>query len=213
MDEQERQEIIDRAVAGEKVSAAKTQGAANMRSRMNESASDYDHEDPDIKDHEAGAVAEVIPSGQQPQADARDVPAAEAYARWLTRYEAVKATQTALARELEELCLPFEAKMDELVHRIEDVDAEARRINDAKPFAPDSDCRLLGNTESVVRASGLSTMKYLNLPAWEGTSRPASPPPWLLPLQIAASMGSRSAAEELDRAHRRALNQPPGLGG
>jgi hypothetical protein len=105
-----------------------------------------------------------------------------------------------LARELEELYRPFEAKIDELMHRIEDVDGEARRINDAKPFAPHNDCRLLGNTESVARASGLSTMKYLNLPAWEGNSPPASPPPWLLPLQIAAGMGSRSAAEELDRA-------------
>jgi hypothetical protein len=44
--------------------------------------------------------------------------------------------------------------MDELLHCIEDVDGEARRINDAKPVAPHSDCHLLGNTESVVRARG-----------------------------------------------------------
>ena len=143
----------------------------------------------------------------------RDAAAAEDFALWLPRYEAVKAKQAALIQELEELYRPFEAKMDELVHRIEDVDGEACRINDAKPFAPHGDCRLLGNTELVARASGLSTMKYLNLPAWERNSPPARPPQWLLPLQMAASMGSRSAAEELDRAHRRALNQGPGLGG
>jgi ParB family chromosome partitioning protein len=107
MDEQERQEIVDRAVAGEKVSAAKTQRAANERSRTEGSASDYDHGDADTEDHEAGAVPEVIPNGQQPQADDRDVPAADAYARWLTQYEAIEAKQAALARELEELYRPL----------------------------------------------------------------------------------------------------------
>jgi hypothetical protein len=158
-------------------------------------------------------VPEVIPDREQPQADNRDVAAAEAHARWLSRYEAVKARQAALAQELEALYRPFQAIMVELLHRIEDVDEEARRVNDAKPFTSNGDGRLLGNTESVARASGLSSMKYLNLPAWEGNSPPAWPPQWLLPLQISASMGSRSAAEELDRAHRRALNQGPGLAG
>jgi hypothetical protein len=209
MDERERQEIVDRAVAGEKVSAAKIRRDANIH-RRKQSARDCNAENPNTENREPGDTPDVIGDGEQTHCDAA---AAEDFTRWLPRYEAVKAKQAALVQELEELYRRFEAKMDELVHRIEDVDGEARRINDAKPFAPHGDCRLLGNTESVARASGLSTMKYLNLPAWEGNSPPAWPPQWLLPLQIAASMGSQSAAEELDRAHRRALNQGPGLGG
>jgi hypothetical protein len=150
---------------------------------------------------ETGAVPEVIPDREQPQADNRDVAAAEAHARWLSRYEAVKARQAALAQELEALYRPFQAIMVELLHRIEDVDEEARRVNDAKPFTSNGDGRLLGNTESVARApAGLSIVKDLKLPAWEGNSIPAWPPQQLLPLQIAASMGSRSAAEELNYA-------------
>jgi hypothetical protein len=150
---------------------------------------------------ETGAVPEVIPDREQPQADDRDIAAAEAHARWLSRYEAVKARQAALAQELEALYRPFQAMMVELLHRIEDVDGEARRVNDAKPFTSHGDGRLLGNTESVARApGGLSIVKDLKLPAWEGNSIPAWPPQQLLPLQIAASMGSQSAAEELNYA-------------
>jgi hypothetical protein len=43
-------------------------------------------------------------------------------------------------------------------------------------------------------------VKDLKLPAWEGNSIPAWPPQQLWPLQIAASMGSQSAAEELNYA-------------
>ena len=46
MDEQQRQEIVDRAVAGEKVSAAKTQRKANVGSRLERSACQSNHEDP-----------------------------------------------------------------------------------------------------------------------------------------------------------------------
>src|SRR5271163_152722 len=92
MDEQERQEIVDRAVAGAKVSAAKTQRAANIRSRTKRSAYDYNHGDPDAEDHETGAVPELIPDRAQPEADDRDVAAPEG---WLPRYEAVKARQAA----------------------------------------------------------------------------------------------------------------------
>jgi ParB-like chromosome segregation protein Spo0J len=150
---------------------------------------------------ETGAVPEVIPDREQPQADDRDIAAAGADARWLSRYEAIKARQAALAQELEALYRPFQAMMVELLHRIEDVDGEARRVNDAKPATSHGDGRLLGNTESIARApGGLSIVKDLKLPAWEGDSIPAWPPQQLLPLQIAASMGSQSAAEELKYA-------------
>jgi hypothetical protein len=146
-------------------------------------------------------VPEVIPDREQPQADDRDIAAAGADARWLSRYEAIKARQAALAQELEALYRPFQAMMVELLHRIEDVDGEARRVNDAKPATSHGDGRLLGNTESIARApGGLSIVKDLKLPAWEGDSIPAWPPQQLLPLQIAASMGSQSAAEELKYA-------------
>jgi len=150
---------------------------------------------------ERGAVPELISDREQPQADDRDIAEAEAHAPWLSRYEAIKARQAALAQELEALYRPFQAMMVELLHRIEDVDGEARRVNDAKPATSHGDGRLLGNTESVARASGgLSIVKDLKLPDWEGNSIPAWPPQQLLPLQMAASMGSQSAAEELNKA-------------
>jgi hypothetical protein len=61
MDEQERQEIVDRAVAGEKVSAAKTQREANIRNRMEQSACDCSPEDPDTENPEPGDTPEAIP--------------------------------------------------------------------------------------------------------------------------------------------------------
>jgi hypothetical protein len=143
-------------------------------------------------------VSEVIPDRGQPQADDRDIAAAEVHACWLSQYEATKAKQATLAQELEALYRPFQAMMVDLLYRIEDVDGEARRVNDAKPATSHCDGRLLGNTESVARApGGLSIVKD---PAWEGNSIPAWPPQTLLPLQIAASMGSQSAAEELNKA-------------
>jgi hypothetical protein len=49
MDERERQEIVDRAVAGEKVSAAKIRREANIRRRRKQSARDCNPEDPHRK--------------------------------------------------------------------------------------------------------------------------------------------------------------------
>jgi hypothetical protein len=60
MDEQERQKIVDRAVAGEKVSAAKIQREANIRSRMKQSACDSNPEVPDAEDLEPRDTPEVI---------------------------------------------------------------------------------------------------------------------------------------------------------
>ncbi len=78
---------------------------------------------------------------------------------------------------------------------------DPRALSDLAPATLHGDGRSLGNTESVARApGGLSIVKDLKLPAWEGNSIPAWPPQQLLPLQMAASMGSQSAAEELNNA-------------
>jgi ParB family transcriptional regulator, chromosome partitioning protein len=183
MDERERQEIVDRAVAGEKVSAAKTQRKANIRCRTKRSASDYNHGDPDAEDHQTGTVPEVIQDTAQPQADDRAVAAAEG---WLPRYEAVKARQAGLVKELEGLYRLFEAQLDDLLLRIKDVDGEARRVNDAKPSTSHGDGRVLSDTESVARTAGLSITKYLGPPAWRGNSIPPLP----LSVQIAANVAA-----------------------
>jgi hypothetical protein len=178
MDEQQRQEIVDRAAAGEKVSAAKTQREANRRRRMKKSACDCNPEDPDTENPERGDTPEAIPDRAQPQARHPDVAAADAYARWLPQYEAVKAKQAALAQELEDL-----------LRRIEEVDGEARRVNDGKPFTLHDDGRLLGDTESVARAGGLS-IRDLDLPARTGNSVPVSPPSPPFSVRLAAFMAT-----------------------
>jgi ParB-like chromosome segregation protein Spo0J len=198
MDEQERQEIVDRAVAGEQVSAAKIRREANTR-RRTKFASDYNHRDPDAEDHDTGVMPEVIPDREEPQADDRAVAAPKG---WLPQYEAVKARQAALVRELEELYRLFEAKILNLLLRIEDVDEEARRVNDAKPSTSHGDGRVLSNTESVARSAGLSITKDLRLPAWRGNSIPALAQQQPLSVQIAANVGAIERAVALAALQR-----------
>jgi hypothetical protein len=71
--------------------------------------------------------------------------------------------------------------LEDLMRRIEEVDGEARRVNEAKPFASHDDGRLLSDT--VALADGLSIMN-LKLPARTGASVPAAPPspPFLVQL-------------------------------
>jgi ParB family chromosome partitioning protein len=171
MDELERQEIVDRAVAGEKVSAAKIRREANIRRRIKQSAHDCNPEAPNTENLEPGDTPEVIRDGEQSH---RDAAAAEDYTRWLPRYEAVKAKQAALAQELEDL-----------LRRIEQVDGEARRVNDAKPLTSHGDGRLLGDMESIARTGGLSIIKRL-----EGDSVSVSPPSPPLSVQLAAIMAA-----------------------
>jgi hypothetical protein len=188
MDEQERQEIVDRAVAGEKVSAAEIRRKAKIRNRMKQSACDCNPEDPGIENPEPGDTPEAIPdraplqaghsdaAAAQAQAEGEGEAEAEAYARWLLQYETVNAKQAALAQELEDL-----------MRRIEEVDGEARRVNEAKPFTSHEDgCPL---SDTVARADGLSIMN-LKLPARTGASVPASPPSPLLSVQLAAMMAA-----------------------
>jgi hypothetical protein len=176
MDEQGRQEIVDRAVAGEKVSAAKTQRESNTRNRMEQSICDCSPEAPDTENAEPGDTPEAIPDRAQLQAGQPDAAAAEAYARWLLQYETINAKQTALAQELEDL-----------MRRIVEVDGEARRVNEAKPFSSHDGGRLL--SDRVALADGLSIMN-LKLPARTGAAVPASPPSPPFSVQLAAVMAN-----------------------
>jgi hypothetical protein len=176
MDEQGRQELVDRAVAGEKVSAAKTQRESNTRNRMKQSICDCSPEAPDTENAEPGDTPEAIPDRAQLQAGQPDAAAAEAYARWLLQYETINAKQTALARELEDL-----------MRRIVEVEGEARRVNEAKPFSSHDGGRLL--SDRVALADGLSIMN-LKLPARTGAAVPASPPSPPFSVQLAAVMAN-----------------------
>jgi hypothetical protein len=106
------------------------------------------------------------PDGAMPDADAR----------WLSQYHAVEAQQAALAQEQDDMCRRF----IDLRLRIEEIDRDARRVNEAKPSSLDNDWPLLGNTESVARAAGLSIMADLELPTSLRDAGTLSPPsePW-----------------------------------
>jgi len=73
------------------------------------------------------------------------------------------------------------------MRRIEEIDGEARRVNEAKPFASHDDGRLLSDT--VALADGLSIMK-LKLPARTGAPVPASPPSPPFSERLAAMMAN-----------------------
>ena len=59
---------------------------------------------------------------------------AEAHARWLETYEAVKAKRDAAAEELKVLYPEVVTKLFDLLARIREIDAEIRRVNEAKPY-------------------------------------------------------------------------------
>ena len=70
MDERERQEIVNRAVAGEKVSAAKIRRDANIH-RRKQSARDRNPENPNTENPEPGDTPEVIRDGEQTHGEPR----------------------------------------------------------------------------------------------------------------------------------------------
>jgi hypothetical protein len=115
--------------------------------------------------------------------------APDAYTRWLSQYEAVKARQAALAQEQDDM---YRRYID-LRLRIEGVDREALRVNEAKPFLSDDDGRLLGDTESVARAAGLSIMKDLELPASTRDAGTLSLPSQPFAVQVAMNMAAITA--------------------
>jgi hypothetical protein len=131
------------------------------------------------------------------QARHRETVAAERYARWLPLHEAVKTKQAALADELERVYRPFQETIVPLLYQIEEADNEARRVNNTKPldanFQPYGDERHLPDTEQMARpVRGISILRDLKLPAWEGGAAwPPHRPCW--GLQLAASMGALPA--------------------
>jgi ParB-like chromosome segregation protein Spo0J len=127
---------------------------------------------------ESGDACEVNDEMLSPQHDAA-MPDADA--RWLSQNQAVKAKQAALAQEQDDICRRYV----DLRLRIEEVDQEARRVNEAKPSSLDNNWPLLSNTESVARAAGLSIMANLELPASERDVRTLSPPSVPFAVQVA----------------------------
>jgi hypothetical protein len=155
----------------------------------------------------------------------REVYAAERYAEWLPKYEAMKAKQTTLAQELEEIYPAFEQKIVDLLLRIEKVDGEAINLDWYKPKDsngdPWGDGRHLGKTEQLVRPNvRASILQELKLPSWSGETQLAWPPfrplivavppmpcPPLTPEQIAARSAARVEESESVIAHYAAMQR------
>jgi hypothetical protein len=66
------------------------------------------------------------------------VEAQERYDRWLVDYEAVKAKRDAAAAGLHVLYAPFVVKLTDLLEQIEAIDADVKRVNDAKSVDADA---------------------------------------------------------------------------
>ncbi len=79
----------------------------------------------------------------------------------------------------------------------EEIDREARRINEAKPSV-DDDCALLGNTESVARAAGLSIMTDLELSTSAGEAGTLPPPSEPFAVQVVRSMNLAALAPAIN---------------
>jgi hypothetical protein len=104
MDEQERQEIVDRAVAGEKVSAAKTRLKANIGSRLERSACQSNHEDADSEHPKRGDTpVNSLPFSLQIAAIMAAIPA------YAVGPEQIAARKAALLREENEVIARYTA--------------------------------------------------------------------------------------------------------
>jgi ParB family chromosome partitioning protein len=191
MNEHERQAIVDRAFAGEKVSAAKLFRASNARGSQKESDCDY----PEAPDLELGRGDSLKVKDEKIPLPAQDPDGAvpSDYTRWLSQYEAVKAKQAALAQEQHDVCCRY----NDLRLRIEEIDREARRVNEAKPSVGD-DCPLLGNTESFARAAGLSIMTDLELSTSAGEAGTLPPPSEPFAVQVVRSMNLAALAPAIN---------------
>ena len=136
-----------------------------------------------------------------------DGAAPNAYTRWLSQYEALKARQAALAQEQDDLCRRY----IDLRRRIEGVDREARGVNEAKPFVSGDDGRLLGDTDSVARAVGLSIMKGLELPGWtrDAGISPAPSQPFAthVAMNMAAIPAPHTSPEQVAARHAALLRK------
>jgi hypothetical protein len=159
------------------------------------------------------------------------IEAQERYDRWLVYYEAVKAKRDAAAAELHVLYAPFVVKMMDLLLQIEQIDAEVRRLANAKPYDADAangDGRNLRPVEAEARGvegfrqDQASIMRDLKLPHWAVDAGFAWPPhrPMLLAQlsehdynrlqqqQERIRQQARATAEEAER--RQVLTAPAG---
>ncbi len=110
-----------------------------------------------------------------------EVVAAEEFARWLPRQEAVKARRDALAADLRDRYIPFINEFVPLLLDIEEADREVQRINEAAPRDGAIGMRLHSVEEEArgpetCGANMLSIIKHLKLPSWEPSSVPVWPP-------------------------------------
>jgi hypothetical protein len=111
-----------------------------------------------------------------------DVFSREEDTRWMIMYDAIKPEVDAAAEELRTVYTEFAAKLVPLLSRIEVIDREVRRVQQAKPINSRSG-RYLLETELVAR--GLEqfrtydhriTKDGLQLPDWDRPSKLAWPP-------------------------------------
>jgi hypothetical protein len=122
------------------------------------------------------------------------VEAQERYDRWLVDYETVKGKRDAAAAKLYVLYAPFVVKLTDLLEQIEAIDADVKRVNDAKPVDADAangDGRHLRPVEAAARGvegfrlEQASIMRDLKLPHWgvdAGFAWPPHRPVLLAPL-------------------------------
>jgi hypothetical protein len=128
----------------------------------------------------------VLPRLEQRYEKVRRV---EVKARWVASYESTKAKVDAAAEELKSLYSEFVYPFVDLMLRIRQIDAEAKRVMDAKPYPEASepaDSRCLLATELVARElrgirPDLTLDRSLVLPDFKYPGRQAWPPyevPW-----------------------------------
>jgi hypothetical protein len=159
MDEQERQNIIDRAVAGEKVSAAKLARDSTTRGSPK-------HNDPEVANLDLKESDTLGVKDEETPLQAQDPDGA---VRRLSQDEAVKAKRGALVQE------------QDLRPRIEQVDREAHRVNEADPILLNDDCGVLGDTESAARATASPEESVIRPEITKPSPPPAVPQFVMLP--------------------------------
>ena len=111
------------------------------------------------------------------------VEAAESYATWVIDYDRVLTLRDAAAQELRALYAPLVTRLVDVLERIETIDAEVERVNNAKPMNADAangDGRFLYGVETHARGAGhfneTILTRDLRLPNWAAADGYAWPP-------------------------------------
>jgi hypothetical protein len=149
------------------------------------------------------------------------VEAQERYDRWLVDYEAIKAKHDAAAAELHALYAPFVVKMTDLLLQIEQIDAEVRRLTNAKPTDADAangDGRNLRPVEAEARGvegfrqEQASIVRDMKLPHWAVDAGFAWPPhrPMLLAQLCEREYNQFQQQQEYIRQQARATAEEAG---